>query len=292
MIPICPTANAGGSGLSFLKLGVAARGVAMGDAAVAHAKGSEATFYNPAGLFPGGNDGSGEITVMHKEWIQDTRTDFLGAIAELDDEQAIGISINSTTVSDIEVRSRPGPAEGLFTARNYSLGFSYARVLSENIRAGITGKFLYEKILVDEASGLAVDIGVQYATPIEHLSVGAAVDNLGSMNNLRNESTTLPSLLRLGGAYGFPLDEIRSDLILASDYVLLFNESSSFASLGAELTFDRTIAARLGYTLGSEGRKLSTGLGVRYGLFSLDYAYAPLSEDLGNTHTVSVGVRF
>jgi hypothetical protein len=34
----------------------------------------------------------------------------------------------------------------------------------------------------------------------------------------------------------------------------------------------------VGYTLGSEGRKLSTGLGIRYGLFNLDYAYALLRK--------------
>jgi hypothetical protein len=284
--------QAGGSGLSFLKLGVTARGVAMGDAGVAVASGSEATYYNPAGLFIRDGNSSGEITVMHKEWIQDTRTNFLGGVAELDEDQAIGVSINSTTVSDIEVRTRPGPPEGTFASRNYSLGFSYARVISENIRAGITGKFLYEKILIDEASGWGIDAGVQCATPIEHLSVGAAVSNLGSMGKLRSESTTLPSLLRVGGSYGFPLESLKSDVMVASDYLLLFNGTSSFASIGGEFTFDRTIAARLGYALGSEGRKFSTGLGIRYGLFNLDYAYAPLAEELGNTHTISVGVRF
>lgn len=282
----------GSSGLSFLKLGTSGRGVAMADAAVAHAAGPEATFYNPAGIFPAFPGGSAEVMVMHKEWIEDTRTDFLGATIALDESNALGLSVNSTTVSDIEVRTRPGPADGVFTARNYSLGLSYARVFSENLRVGITGKLLYEKILVDEASGLGLDIGVQYDPPIGNLSIGAAIANLGGMSNLRNEATSLPSLLRLGGAYTLPLEDLRSDLLVAADYLQLFNEGNSYASFGGEFTYDRTVAARLGYTAGSEGRKLSTGIGLMYGMFSLDYAFAPLAEDLGNTHTVSVGVRF
>ena len=259
----------------------------MADAMVSHAKGSEATFYNPAGLL----SLSSEIAVMHKEWIQDTQTEFLGATASLDADQAIGISVNSTTVQDIEIRTRPGPAEGTFTARNYALGLSYSRVLSDHIRAGITGKFLYEKILIDEASGFGVDFGLQYETPIEHLSAGVVIANLGSMNNLRNEKTALPSLIRAGAAFESRLEEIGSDLTLASDYVFVFPESGSYASVGAELVFEEAFAARLGYTFGSEGRKLSTGIGLRYGILGLDYAYAPLAADLGNAHTISVLVR-
>ena len=100
-------AQPGKSGLSFLKLGVSARGVSMADAMSAHVTGSPATFYNPAGISATQQANStSQLTVMHKEWIQDTRTEFLGASALLDEENAIGFSINSTTISDIEIRTR------------------------------------------------------------------------------------------------------------------------------------------------------------------------------------------
>ena len=73
-------AQAGGAGLSFLKLGTSAKGIAMGDAMSAHVTGSAATHYNPAGLPRSGEEGNpGQILLMHKEWIQDTRTEFLAA---------------------------------------------------------------------------------------------------------------------------------------------------------------------------------------------------------------------
>lgn len=229
---------------------------------------------------------------MHKEWIQDTRTEFLGASIILDSENAIGFSLNSTTVSDIEIRTGPGTPEGVFTARNFSLGGSYAHTFSEDLRIGITGKFLYQKILIDESSGFGFDLGAQYKTSIENLSLGAVLANLGSMNGLRSEKTILPSLLRLGPAYSLGVEDINSTLSVASDFLYIFPESKSYVNVGGELFFNQLFAARLGYQFGSEGRGLAAGIGVAHGPFVLDYAYSHLSDDLGNSHGFSLTMSF
>jgi hypothetical protein len=281
--------QAGDAGLAFLKLGTSARGIAMADAMVAHVSGSAATYYNPAGLsLANASDPGGQITLMHKEWFGDTRTEFLGAAADLGTSQAIGLSINATTVSDIEIRTRPGVPQGTFDARNYAIGLSYSHRISDNLRAGVTGKFLYEKILVDDAGGFGIDLGAQYQTSIQQLSFGAILANLGSMSALRSESTSLPALLRMGGAWEDTLGALSSDFMLASDYQLVFPTGQSTLSMGGELMFRNVFAARAGYTVGSEGRGFAAGVGVRYGIAGLDYAYAPLSSDLGNSHTFSL----
>lgn len=285
-------AQAGKSGLSFLKLGISGRGVAMGEAMSAHASGAAATFYNPAGiLLPPLADRTSQIMVMHKEWIQDTRMDFLGATVNLSESDAIGLSVSSTTVADIEVRTRPGAPEATFTARNYAVGATYARAFSDELTVGITGKFLFEKILVDEASGIGIDLGAQYRTSMENLTVGLTLANLGAMSSLRDEKTTLPSLLRIGPAYSFDLSNLDAIVAVAADYLNVFPEGISYVNVGGEFFFSRTIAGRIGYQFGSEGRGLTTGLGVSYGLLSLDYAYVPLSGDLGSTHTISLSLN-
>ncbi len=113
----------GSSGMTFLKLGVSGRSVAMGDAMAASVSGAAATHYNPAGLLPREGAGNAELLFMHKEWIQDTRTEFLGARVSVSDPVALGFSVNTTTVSDIELRTRPGPAEGTFTSRSLPSAF-------------------------------------------------------------------------------------------------------------------------------------------------------------------------
>ncbi len=91
------TAEGGASGMAFLKLGISARGVAMADAMAASVTGASATYYNPAGLIPGGEvSETAEISLMHKEWIQNTRTEFLGAAVGLGTDNAIGFSLNTT----------------------------------------------------------------------------------------------------------------------------------------------------------------------------------------------------
>lgn len=284
-------AQPGQSGLAFLKLGVSARGVAMGDAMSAVVSGAAATHFNPAGLVPlPGVAASSELMFMHKEWIQDTRTEFLGAAILLGDDQAIGGEITTTTVSDIEVRNRPGPPDGTFTARDFAAGLSYARVISPEVRVGLTAKFLYQKIYIDDASGFAVDFGGMWTTPVEHLTVGAAVANLGSMNALRFDKTTLPALVRIGPGYRLTFNEGQMELIGAADYVRIFPESRNYLNTGGEFTFNNAFSARLGYQFGSEGRGLSAGLGVRYGIITFDYSFAKLSADLGDGHTFSLAL--
>ena len=48
---------------------------------------------------------------------------------------------------------------------------------------GITGKMLYEKIFIDEASGFGLDLGGNYS--YNNFSVAAVVSNIGSMNSLK-----------------------------------------------------------------------------------------------------------
>ncbi len=282
-------AQAGSSGLSFLKLGVSGRGVSMGDAMSASVQGAAATYYNPAGVFTKG-ESSSQVLLMHREWIQDVRAEFLGVSFRLDDESALGFAVNTATVSEIEIRTRPGTVEGMFTSRDFSAGISYARVFSDELNVGITAKFLYEKIFLDESNGVAVDLGAQYK--IDDLSLGVTLANLGSMNKLRNEKTVLPALARVGPAYSIELEDISSRLVVATDLLYIFPEKKSYVNLGTELLFNNSIAARAGYQAGSNSRGFSAGIGVLYGMFSLDYGFVPLSSNLGSGHTFSIGLNF
>jgi hypothetical protein len=286
-------AQVGSSGMAFLKLGVSGRGVSMGDAMSGLVEGAAATYYNPAGLLPSDQEPMAtQLMFMHKEWIQDSRTEFLGAAMPLGEKNALGVSVLSTTVSDIEIRTRPGPPDDTFTARNFALGLSFAQAIGTEVRLGLTAKFLFEKILVDEASGYAVDVGVQVKTPLEHLTAGVVVANIGGMSVLQNEKTALPTLLRIGPAYTIGLASEEYTLNLAADFMHIFPEKHGYVNTGAEFMFGRIVAGRLGYQFGSQGRGLSAGLGMSYGIVGLDYAYSHLAEDLGNSHTLSLAVTF
>jgi hypothetical protein len=282
----------GATGMAFLKLGTDARSAALADATTAISSGASATTQNPAGLIVVPDPGkSFEFLFTHREWIQDTRIEYLAVRIGIDSVQSLGVSLSSLATDDIEIRTRPGPAEGTFSARNASVGLSYARGFGD-LALGVTANVLYEKVLVDDATGFAFDIGGRWQSPLPDLIVGAALQHLGSMGKLREESTALPATLRAGPSYRIGWDSPRVDVLMAGDLIYIFQEGEPYASLAAEFTYDRMVAARAGYQFGSEGRGFSAGVGFRYGLFRLDYAYAPLSADLGNTHTISVGLTF
>lgn len=286
-------AGAGATGLAFLKLGASARGVAMGDAMSGAARGAAATFYNPAGLGAGATTGTGfEFLFMHKEWILDARTEFLGARMRMGDQHSLGVSVLTTTVADIEIRTQPGEAQGTFSSRDLAVGLSYCYEPDPGLRFGLTARFLYEQILVDDAQGVGVDAGVQYEGLIDGLTLGATVANIGTMSEFRSEPLKLPALIRAGAAYRLGIPDLQSVAILAGDIENVFAESHPLARIGGECGFRDLFFVRAGYQFGSEGRGLSLGGGVQYGVFGVDYGFSRLSNDLGNGHSMTLRVEF
>jgi hypothetical protein len=286
-------AGAGETGLAFLKLGASARGVAMGDAMAGAVYGAAATFYNPAGLgIASKADAKSELLFMHKEWIQDTRTEFLGSRFSMGDRHALGVSVLTTTVADIEIRTRPGEAQGTFTSRDLGIGLTYCYEIDHGLRAGLTARYLYEQLLVDDAQGIGIDVGAQYDGLVDGLTVGAALANIGSMSEFRNEPVKLPALIRAGAAYRMDFLDLYGVAILAADVEDVLAESTPHARIGGECAFKDVFFIRGGYQFGSEGRGLSAGGGVQYGIFGVDYGFSRLSGALGNGHTISIRAEF
>src|SRR5437868_3968327 len=120
------------TGLSFLKLGITSRSIALGDAVVSNSNDASATFYNPAALFLGDNI---NILFMHNQQILGIKTEFLGAKIKMK-KFALGFSLNNTSVSDIEVRQIPGTAQDVFSAQNFAFGVSIGYKINDMLQFG------------------------------------------------------------------------------------------------------------------------------------------------------------
>lgn len=286
LVPSAVFAQAGQSGLSFLKLGVGGRAVAMGEAHAALGTDASALHFNPALLR---SLERANLALMHREWIQDVRTEFLAASLPFD-RITFGFHLNTTQINDIEVRTRPGPPEATFDAQNFATGISVAYSLDRHLDVGLTAKFLYEKIFVDEANGFAIDLGAAFRPSAGRLRFGAALTNIGSMGKLQSESSKLPTALRVGSAYTIPLRTLKGSVTIAADGFSVFDEGEVRINTGGEFDFQETLALRFGYLWNSEGRGLALGFGARYTFVRFDYAFSSLSFDLGDAHILSVSV--
>ena len=150
--------SAGNSGLAFLKFGFGARNIAMGDAGSSASNDLSALFYNPSRLV---SFEQNEVMFMHSEWIQDVRSE-VGGIKWNMFNLPFAIGFNVTSVSDIEVRNKPGEPISKFNANYFFGSLSSGLAVVGDLDFGVTFKYLYENLLNDEAAGFGFDFGFNY----------------------------------------------------------------------------------------------------------------------------------
>jgi hypothetical protein len=282
--------SAGNTGLAFLKYGFGARNIAMGDAGTSLSTDVTSLFYNPAGL---AINPASEIMIMHNAWIQDIKSEILGARTVVWGIP-IAFGFNVTTIPGIEVRTIASDNPlSTFSANDFFGSISAAYKIMDYLSVGVTYKYLYEAIYVDEANGWGVDLGATYISPIQGLNVSAAVKNMGSMNALRNVSTKLPTEFRIGPSYSFSPAE-KFDVTGAAEFQKYTPDNDSHVNFGAEVLYDKLVALRFGYQTGYATKSISAGFGLMWGNLSFDYAFAPFNSDsdLGNGNIVSLQFKF
>jgi len=275
------TAN---TGLAFLKLGVGARSIAMGEAFSSLSDDATAFIYNPARLSVTDNN---NVTVMYNKSAADLVTNFVGAKFKTG-KFGLGVGLFKTSVEGIEVRNTPGAPIETFDAMNFSGGLSASMEVYKNLYVGLTGKLLYEKIYVDEASGFGIDIGTNYI--INNISLSLVLSNIGSMNELRSVSTKVPTSIRLGGSYTYKKNNL--SFIGAIEGFKVLDGGLFHANIGGEAGYKDFIFLRLGYQVNYENKGFSTGLGLKYKSLYLDYAFIPYTNSFGTGNTVSLGFNF
>ena len=280
--------SAGNNGLSFLKFGFGARNIAMGDAGTSVSNDVTSLFYNPSSL--AGKEDS-EVMFMHNEWIQDVRSE-VGGIRSVLFGLPVALGFNLTSVSDIEVRQKPGDPETTFDASYFFGSISTGFFIVDEISFGTSVKYLYEGLFTDEGTGWAVDFGVTYFTPLKGLTATAVYKNLGSMNALRKESTELPAELRIGSAYNFDLSDSDFGITAAGEFQRYTLEDDGHFNLGGEVVYNKVIALRAGYQSGYEVRGFTGGIGLIWGNLNFDYAFVPFSLGLGSANHFSLGFKF
>jgi uncharacterized protein UPF0164 len=277
---------AGNPGFAFLKLGVGARAMGMGSAYVALADDPTALYWNPAGL--AGAEGA-QLIVMHNEWIQDFRQEFAGVSRQLGQGTA-GFGVSGFYTSEMEKRDDVGNLIGHFGFNDFAVTAAYAHRLPQGGAAGLAVKFIREMIDQETATAVAFDLGGRLPLGRSGVSLGAAVQNLGSDAKFITESFPLPRTVRAGAAITRSIPSVEGSGTLSAEFRKAKGEDSRF-QIGGELGVKRHVALRAGAKFGYDEESMSFGLGLMQHRWAFDYALVPLSSNLGTTHFVSVSAR-
>ncbi|MDX1546764.1 MAG: PorV/PorQ family protein [Rhodothermales bacterium] len=273
-------ARAQETGLNLLRVGVDAAAGAMGDARVASADDAFAAYWNPAGLAAGTRN---MAAVSHRIWVADVRSYAVAGRFRAGEKGGIGLSVLATDLGDFEARTQPGDPDGFFSVSSLAVGASYGRRLGP-LRAGLTGRYLSERIFDARADGYALDAGLQIGLLGEKLLLGAALQNLGSMSALAVEATELPTTVRAGAALS-PLrlltedgGEVLLDVRVAAEVSYLTPTEEARVHGGAEATLLDLVTLRGGFITNDALRAATFGAGLAVGGVVFDYAFLPFES--------------
>lgn len=303
--------------MNFQLVSLSARASGLGEAVYASSIGSEAIFYNPAGLAE--IKKQYDASIMYTAWIADINY-VGGSVAwKAGDIGVFGISamhVSYGTIRNTRLLGSASPSEDvayedLGNMNNlgaYSFGVSYARSITTNFLLGgtmrYTGQNLGESMLSDglhenNAAKLVFDIGVKYYTGLKSFRFAMAFRNFSTQVKREKISEQMPVLFTMGTAFDLldvlsPQHTDQQALTLTADYVHPNNYSERM-NLGLEYITMGMFVARAGYQTNRDLASWSTGFGffttVKDYDLQFNYSYSPM-EYFTSVSRFSLGFGF
>ncbi|MFI5221184.1 MAG: PorV/PorQ family protein [Bacteroidia bacterium] len=332
--------RAGGAGATSLLINPYSLSAGFGGINSAYVRGAEAFHLNMGGLAY--TEGT-EILFSHVNYLQGTGI----GINNLSLAQSIGSSGNvigfTVTKWDFGNVSNTTEAQpdgiGTFSPQIMNIGIGYSRIFSHSITGGIVLRYVSEGISNVMSVGACIDAGVQYQTSLnpkntikkEDFRFGISVRNIGPNMSYQGTGLTiksyltqssplprstqipsdyynLPSLVNIGVAYDFRLDDKGSNAYLhrltTVGNFTYYAFASNNVGLGLEYAFRETFMIRAAYNwqdgIYTNNAYLTQYLGYSAGCsikvpiskggtaLSVDYAYNP-TRVFSGCH--SIGIR-
>ena len=168
----------GTNGAEEVLIPVGARGIAVGGTFLANITGLESIYYNPAGLdvIP-----RTEAMFSYVNYLADINISYFAIGTSLGDFGSLAFDLKSFDFGDIPITTNqlPDGTGQFFSPTFLTIGMTYSKVLTDRISIGTNFKFITESIQNTNASGFAVDAGVQYRFT-DAFMFGVAIKNVGT----------------------------------------------------------------------------------------------------------------
>lgn len=307
-----------------------ARAGGMGDVGAATSPDVNSQYWNPAKyVFMESEAG---LSLSYTPWLRKLVTDidlaYLTGYWKFNQREALSASLRYFSLGDITLMDQLGYDQGSAHPNEIAVDVAYSRMLSENFSAAATLRFIYSDLNngmnltggteMYPGKSVAADVAAYYKTPIALQSVdgtlafGLNISNIGAKMSYDQYETSnfIPTNMRLGGSFDYPIDNynrvsVSADLnkllvptqnnLTAKEYSDLTPISGIFRSftdapggfseelreiswsIGAEYAYNNQFFVRGGYYNEDQykgNRKYFTaGAGFKLNVFTLDAGY-------------------
>jgi len=239
--------------------------------------------YNPAALL---HPKQTLFAAGYSKYLEDGQTGFVSGATDTGYGN-IGLDISWLNFGNMDGREKPSEEpQYTFDAGYLNISAGYAYSFFEKLQLGISGKYLIEKIEFESANGFAVSSGIKLVNLPQNSSFSLSVQNIGTMNELHNEATILPSTIEAGAGYSYDINDFTLFGAVKSSYLL--EDEQNLLNCGLELGYKKQFFVRGGYRFDQEGLPLTLGLGLNYSGFGFDYSFSEFADDFGQIHTLGL----
>jgi hypothetical protein len=277
--------KAGTHAMAFLKIGVGAKAIGMGESQAADANDLYASYWNPAGL---ANIQRPQLGLMHNEWFAGINHEFIGFVQPIGNAGVIGGSAVYLSSGELQGRDAKGQETKIFRPYDIALILSYARRFGSGVSFGMNTKWVRSQIDDTNAQVVAFDIGGLYVVPKSSLAFGFSAQHLGTKAKFVEESFSLPLNIRVGAAY-----KLLNDALTITTDVNRPSDNDPTIGFGTAYSISNVLHLRTGYKYSLGGNDLgfasgiTTGFGFTITGFELDYAFVSFGK-LGPVHRFSL----
>jgi hypothetical protein len=280
----------GTTSAEFLLLGAGARGTALGSSFAAIATDVSALYYNPAGVAMLERPG---LMIGTYDYVASTRYSWGGvAFPFSGGSRTIGFQLGTFGFKDqpIYTEAQPNGTGGTYSVNQTFVGATFAQNFSDRFSAGLTGKYVNDRLGTVSGSAFAVDFGTSFHASLNNHPVkfSFVLANLGSnltysgtglqgnvqrdplpgedpvptlpqQSNLLTKDFPLPTTFRVGLAYDVITGD-NSRLTMLGDFNQPNNNKPGFA-VGSEWQSQKLGGSNFGFALrGSYGYTAANNL--------------------------------
>ncbi len=281
------------AGAQFLEIGVSARAVGMGEAFIAIADDATAMHYNPACLT---QIFDREVIFTHIDYAADMSYEFGGIVLpmwSLGGVVGVGVYMLDAGTINETTHEYPNGTGRTFGAKEYAVGASYARSLTDHFSVGLTLKLIDQMYEEQRATGWAADVGTTYDTGYRGFRISMVISNFGPDMRFITEDHPLPMNFKFGGA----LNVLESDFHRATFSLEGSHPTDNLEkyAAGMEYTFKEMFSLRMGQKFQIDAGGFSAGAGLSLPIndwnIKFDYAYFDFGV-LESVHRFTFGMSF